>query len=208
MASARFLRPLARSLQQRQPLLAQSTVRSSPAARPAAAASISTKRIVAPFTPSVNPQIQQLGQIRKEGRQQSAQQGQEKGFDASVSSLYRVLVLNRSLLRTKADWRILGRSEGCYATTRSLLLHERGHDRLHLPADTHLPHVEIRPAKDGTRTGCETLHQQAIGESLSATGKRTNGCLISLLCIYQNRVSISELKGSFFTNPLLFNVLG
>ncbi|KAF2097024.1 hypothetical protein NA57DRAFT_77275 [Rhizodiscina lignyota] len=84
MSSARLLRPLARSLQQRQPLLAQSIVRSSPAVRPAAIATFTTKRNVAPFTPSINAQVQKLGQIRKEGRQQTTGQSQESELNTSV----------------------------------------------------------------------------------------------------------------------------
>lgn len=67
MSSARLLRPLARSLQQRQSVIAQS------AARPLAA-SFSTKRGAAPFTPSVSNQIQEYGQIRKDAKAHEAAQ--------------------------------------------------------------------------------------------------------------------------------------
>lgn len=76
MSSARLFRPLARSIQQ--PVLRNAGSRTS------AVASFSTKSKVAPFTPSVSAQIQEFGQIRKDGRQQMAQQAKPTGVNNSV----------------------------------------------------------------------------------------------------------------------------
>lgn len=68
MSSTRLFRPVV-----------QSIVRSSPASRPAAAAAFSTKRNVAPFTPSVSSQIQEYGEIRKDAKASAATQDKKLG---------------------------------------------------------------------------------------------------------------------------------
>lgn len=85
MASARLFRPLARSLQQRPTTFLRPVERSIISSRTAATASFSTKRTVAPFTPSVSRHIQEYGQIRKDARQQVPVQAKTEGIDSSVS---------------------------------------------------------------------------------------------------------------------------